>query len=211
MASTGRLRRLAEELDEIDPAVIALSGAPAAFIEELDYALRPMVHERRVPSFGAFVGAAHPLSDWSDAAAMGVSSRRTTTMRDATVRRFADGLVSWVVRTESGIDDLVVFDRSVGSERDLTVLAEATAATVVQRHPSGVVRAVGSFGVLRFDGIDWHLAPPLSAWFDVSACVRDEAGMTMMKTLLRFAVHDVAARGVGAIFVVSPDEIGRAS
>lgn len=205
METPGRIRRLADELDEIDAEILKLAPAPDAFLEELDYALRPAVHERRIPSFGAFVAPAEPLDAWSDAAGFGVASRRTDTLRDATVRRFADGLASWVVRSESGIDDLVVFDRTVGSERDLTVMAEAAKATIVQRHPNGMVKAVGEFGVLRFDGITWHVEPPLTVWFDVDECVRNGFGVKVVKAMLMFAIHDVAARGIGAIFIIRPD------
>ena len=51
----------------------------------------------------------------------------------------------------------MVFDRPAGSERDLVVLADVFEATIVQRHPAGPVRVVGSFGVLRWEGFE--LAP----------------------------------------------------
>ena len=38
---------------------------------------------------------------------------------------------------------------------------EAFGAVAVQRHPSGVVRIGGDFGVLRWDGLDWHHEPPV--------------------------------------------------
>ena len=54
----------------------------------------------------------------------------------------------------------MVFDRPAGSERDLVVLAELFDATIVQRHPAGRVRVVGSFGVLRWHDFRWHHEPP---------------------------------------------------
>ncbi|MGF1596400.1 MAG: DNA integrity scanning protein DisA nucleotide-binding domain protein [Acidimicrobiales bacterium] len=200
---TGRLRRLTEELDEIDPTILAVATSAPALVGELSYALRPPVHERRVPSFGAIVEPLSSLDSWGEVAGFGVGSRRVEDLRDATVRRFADGITSWVVRTDDGINDLVVFDRSVGSERDLTVLADATGAALVQRHPNGTVRAVGAFGVLRFDGIEWHLEPPVKRWLDLTSCPLGSLDRRVFDHLLRFAVHDVAARGVGALFVVS--------
>lgn len=203
--SNGRTRRLAEELDELSPSIRSTATDPNALIEELGYALRPQVHERRVPSFGAFVEPQTDLPQWAAAAGFHVSRRRVDDLRDATVRRFADGLASWVVRQHGGIDDLVVFDRSVGSERDLTILSAATRATIVQRHPNGTVRAVGAFGVLRNDGMDWQLIEPFDRWIDLDGCGIGSLDRDVFERLLRFAVHDVAARGVGAIFVVSPD------
>lgn len=196
-----RIRRLAEELDEVDPAILAAFADPSALLEELDYALRPVVHEHRVPSYGAIVEPATELGAWPDAAGLTVTRRRVEELRDDTVRLLADGVSSWVVRSRSGVDDLVVFDRSVGSERDLTVLVEATAGAIVQRHPSGLIRAAGSFGVLRRDEFDWHLELPFDRWL---RCAKS-ALPAILKHLLPFAVHDVGARRIGATLVVTPD------
>ncbi len=200
----GRLRRLGEELDELDPAILASVADRLALLEELDYALRPAVHERRVPSYGVIVEPTASLAAWSEEAKVQVSKRRVDNLTDATVRRFADGVTSWAVRKPSGVDFLVVFDRSVGSERDLTILAEACGASIVQRHPNGTIRAAGPFGVMRNVGIDWHLEPPISRWLDIAACCSSRESALLLKRLLRFAVHDVAARQVGATFVISP-------
>ena len=51
----GRLRRLAEELIEEQLGVIERSSVPEVLVDEIDYALRPPRHERRVPSYGSFV------------------------------------------------------------------------------------------------------------------------------------------------------------
>jgi hypothetical protein len=63
----------------------------------------------------------------------------------------------------------MLFDRPAGSERDLVVMAAVFDAALVQRHPAGSVRVVGSFGVLRWEGFSWHLEPPVASWIDVVA------------------------------------------
>ncbi|MCP4227123.1 MAG: hypothetical protein GY773_27580, partial [Actinomycetia bacterium] len=200
----GRIRRLGEELDELEPAILTVATNPQALLEELAYALRPPIHERRVPSYGAFVEPSTDLPRWADAAGFEVSRRKVDDLADAVVRRLADGIVSWVVRGSAGVNDLVVFDRSIGSERDLSILAETTGAAIVQRHPSGVVRAVGAFGVLRYGGIDWQLEPPVDRWLDLERCFPGSLNRGVFDRLLRFAVHDVAARQVGSTFVITP-------
>ena len=120
-------------------------------------------------------------------------------------RLFADGLSSWLLRREDGDDEWLVFDRPAGSERDLVVLAETLGATIVQRHPSGVVRVVGAFGVLRWEGLAWHHEPPLAAWIDAIAACPLHGDRDVLETLLEFAVHDLGARGIGAILVYRPD------
>lgn len=46
-------------------------------------------------------------------------------MAIADARRYADGIVSWLVRSVDQPDGWAVFDRPAGSDRDLVVMAEA--------------------------------------------------------------------------------------
>ncbi len=203
----GHVRRLQEELSELDRSPLHSIEDPGPFLEELSYAVRPRVHERRIPSFGAIVQAGLDSELWERDTGISVAHRGVEDLDDPVARLFADGVSSFVVRGRDGINDLVVFDRSVGSERDLTIVAEAARATVVQRHPSGVVRAAGAFGVLRLIGFDWQLEPPVARWLDIADCVIEPHSYEIMQDLLRFAIHDVAARHVGATFVISRDGV----
>lgn len=203
--NTNRIRRLVEELADEgyvvpgDPATRQLVHA------ELDYALHPSVHERRVPSFGSAVAPTTDPWSWDEPTQLQINRRPLGAFSVAAARRFADGLSSWLIRMDDGSDELAVFDRPAGSERDLVVLAEAMDATIVQRHPSGVVRVVGALGVLRWDGLNWHHEPPVSAWIDSVAACGDHGDRAVITRLLEFAVHDLGARGIGAIFVYRPD------
>ncbi|MDH3293825.1 MAG: diadenylate cyclase [Acidimicrobiia bacterium] len=199
----GRIRRLYEELSEVHPVLFDGVDDPGPMLEELSYAIRPRVHERRVPSFGAIVKPATGSTQWIQQTGIVVARRHVGEMADSAVRRFADGITSFVVRGPQGVNDLLVFDRSVGSERDLTIVAEASGATIVQRHPSGTVRAVGPFGVLRLVGFEWQLEPPISRWLDTETSSVLPLSHKVFKRFLRFAIHDVAARHVGATFVIS--------
>lgn len=198
----GRLRRLTEELIDEHLGAIERSSAPEALVDEIDYALRPPRHERRVPSYGSFVLPTTPIEEWSEGTGLDIATAKVTDRADDEQRRYADGLTSWTVRTAGGIDAFVVFDRAAGSERDLVVLAAVTGAIVVQRHPNGEVRLVGSFGVARWDGIGWHVEPPVGSWL-ISAC-EGPLDDGVSERLLWFAVHDLGARGIGALFVAGP-------
>ena len=205
----GRLRRLTEELIEEQLGVIERSSIPDVLVDEIDYALRPPRHERRVPSYGAFVLPAKPAEEWRDVTGLDIVTSSTTDDLDDDVRRYADGLTSWTIRTANGVDSLVVFDRSTGSERDLVVLASASGAMVVQRHPSGEVRLVGTFGVARWDGLGWHVEPPVDSWLHWAACGLEQEPGEALGHLLRFAVHDLGAQGVGALLVYRPSDAQR--
>ena len=210
MPSEGRLRRLTEELN--DEGLLGDGREwPDALLVELDYALRPTVHEKRVPAFGAiFEPDVDPVA-WREKTALSVSRRWRDEVDDDDARRYADGLASWMVVHEDRTIEVVVFDRPTGSERDLVVLADATNGILVQRHPMGVVRLVGDFGVLRWDGVGWHHEPPLKPWMRHVAGAGFHGDAKVLAKLLAFAVYDLGATGVGATLVYRPgDDCGPA-
>lgn len=204
-SNANRIRRLVEELADEDVDLPADPTTRSLVLHELDYALHPSVHERRVPSFGAIVAPTTDPWTWDEPTQLTITRRPLGNFSVKAARRFADGLSSWLIRMADGRDELAVFDRPAGSERDLVVLADALDATMVQRHPSGTVRVVGSFGVLRWDGLNWHHEPPVSAWIDSVAACGHHGDRGVITRLLEFAVHDLGARGIGAIFVYRPD------
>ena len=173
-------------------------------LSELDYALRPPVHERRIPSYGAIVQPDVDPGDWEEPANLTITHRPVQEEQQVGARRFADGISTWMVLRESGENELAVFDRPASSERDLVILAEAMGATLVQRHPAGTVRVAGDFGVLRWDRIRWHHEPPVAEWIDAVAVCAQHGDRDVLETLLEFAVHDLGSRGIGAILVYPP-------
>jgi hypothetical protein len=206
MPSASRLGRLREEIAE---EVGALDGVLAddAVLREVDYALRPTVHERRVHSFGALVDPAGETAQWEAATGLRITHRLDAPVPRAAARLFADGLTTWAVPRDADTYELLVLDRPTSSERDLVVLAAATGSTIVQRHPSGVVRIVGAHGVLRWDALRWHHEPPVSTWMaELRQCPGDDEGHVLAQ-LLAFAVHDLGARGIGAILLHRPGEL----
>ncbi len=197
-----RLRRLGEEMSEEGAGFVLDDERASTVLEELDYALRPPVHERRIPSYGSIIGPTTPLESWTATTRLLAERRPMTEFGDAQIRRFADGISSWAIRDGGGVDELVVFDRSASSERDIVILAAASGGLVVQRHPSGVVRVVGPGGVVRRDVTGWHHEPPLESWLaDIPGC-RESGALTTLGLLLDFAVHDLGARGVGSLLIL---------
>lgn len=201
----GRLERLVAELR--DEGVPALVGAPDGLggLVELSYALRPHVHEGRVPSYGAIV------VDHDDLI------RRPSLLADvdATLvpvdeldirfaRRFADGTASFALRTDDGISHLVCFSRDMSAEYDLVGLQSMIGGLVIQRHHSGQVRVFGPAGVVRWDGISWHHDPPLDAWLGRLDEVATELPIHEMRAVLRFAVHELGGRRIGATLIWRP-------
>ncbi len=174
-------------------------------MQEIDRALRPAVHERRVVSNGTIL---EPFSDpatWASGAQLGMD-RGPIDQPLADARRFADGLSSWLLRRTDGTNEWMVLDRPAGSERDLVVLASVLDATIVQRHPDGFVRVVGRFGVLRWRGFSWHHEPPVSSWIDALTVSPEHGDPEVLEAMLEFAVHDLGARGIGSLLIYRPDD-----
>lgn len=203
--SPGQLRRLVDELAEAGLDLHGGEGWHELAIAELAYARRPTVHERRVPTYGAIIAPATDPQTWDRTTDLVISRLVVGATPLPSARRFADGLSSWVLRRQDGADEWAVFNRPAGSERDLVVLAEALGAVVVQRHPTGVVRLVGAFGVFRWDGLWWHHEPLVSSWVASVSATADEVDRLVLETLLEFAVHDLGGRGIGALLVHRPD------
>jgi Probable sensor domain DACNK len=202
--SAGRLWRLAEELEEIGLPKGGSEPFRELLLEEIDYVLRPAVHERRIVSSGTILEPKADPDSWASGTQLDIS--RTPVVRQplGASRRFADGLSSWLVRRTDGNDEWVLFDRPAGSERDLVVLSNVLDATIVQRHPSGSVRVVGSFGVLRWVELAWHYEPPVSTWIDSVTASPFVGERDVLEAMLEFSVHDLGSWGIGSLLVYRP-------
>jgi hypothetical protein len=202
---TGRLRRLAEDLEESGLRPEGTEAFREMLVEEIDHALRPAVHERRLPSSGTIL---EPMSDpasWASGTLLDITRAPLGEQPLPAARRFADGLSSWLVRHTDHRNEWMVFDRPAGSERDLVVLADVLEATIVQRHPAGPVRVVGGFGVLRWEGYSWHHEPPVSSWIDAVTACSAHGDPEVLEAMLEFAVHDLGSMGIGALLIYRPD------
>lgn len=204
---TRRLQRLAEELEESGLPAEGSEAFRSMLVEEVDHALRPTVHERRAASSGTIL---EPKSDpltWAAGTDLQISRAPLHQPTLAASRRFINGLSSWLLRREDEAEsEWVLFDRPAGSERDLVILADVLDATIVQRHSSGVVRIVGPFGVLRWEGFTWYHEPPVGGWIDDVSAGANAGDGKVLEALLQMAVHDLGSLGIGALLVYRPDD-----
>jgi hypothetical protein len=202
-----RLRRLVEELAE-EAGHAPDVGEPVGrlVLEEIDRARRPHVHERRIVSSGVVVAPSTDPVTWGPGTQLEINRGWLADTDPDSMRLFADGLSSWLVRHLHDPDEWMVFDRPSGSERDLVVLAEVLGATVVQRHPAGAVRVADEQGVARWDGLRWHHEPPVASWLDEVIGGDRDADPAVLRALLEFAVHDLGSRGIGALLLYRPGE-----
>lgn len=200
------MRRVAEDLTEAGLDLGDDEERAKVLLDEVRHALHPPIHERRVPSMGAIVSPRAGLDRWREVTNLTILERPVGEQPLEWARRFADGLSSWLVRRHDGTSSWAVFDRPSGSERDLGVLADGFEATVVQRHPTGVVRVVTSAGVWRWERFDWHFERRVAAWIDVLELAPEHGDRAVLRAMLEFAVHDLGALGIGATLVYRPSD-----
>ncbi len=206
MAAAGRRRRLAEELEESGLRLDGTEALRDMLVDEIDHALRPAVHERRVPSGGTILEPTSDPGTWSSGTQLDITVKPIDQQQPlVAARRFADGLSSWLLRRTDGQNSWMIFDRPAGSERDLVVMADVFEATLVQRHPAGSVRVVGPFGVLRWEGFNWHHEPPVASWIDVVTACSAHGDPEVLEAMLEFAVHDLGSMGIGSLLIYRPD------
>jgi DNA integrity scanning protein DisA with diadenylate cyclase activity len=202
-----RLKRLAEELEESGLPLDPGGSFRSVLLQEVDHALRPAVHERRIPSSGTILDPKTDPEGWGRGTELGITRASVVRQTVDLSRRFVDGLSSWLLRRTGGSgDEWVLFDRPAGSERDLVVLAEVFDATIVQRHPTGVVRVVGRFGVLRFEGLAWHHEPPVATWVEKLTSGAFAGDPDVIEAMMRLAVHDLGSLGIGALLIYRPEK-----
>jgi hypothetical protein len=199
-----RLRRLGEELEDSGLRPKGTEAFRVMLLGEIDHALRPAVHERKIASSGTIIDPTHDPATWASQTQLDITRLPLDGQPLAAARRFADGLSSWILRRSGGATELLVFDRPAGSERDLVVLAAALGATLVQRHPAGSVRVVGSFGVLRWEGVRWHHEPPVGSWIDAVTAHEAHGDPAVLEAMLEFAVHDLGSVGIGSLLIYRP-------
>ena len=199
-----RQRRLAEELEEGGLVLEGTDAFRALLLDEVDHVVRPEVHERRIVSTGTILEPRSDPATWETGTQLDILRGSADQQPLADARRFADGLSSWLIRRTDGTTEWMVFNRAAGSERDLVVLANVFDATIVQRHPAGPVRVVGPFGVLRWNGFNWHHEPPVKSWIDAITTVPAHGDAAVIEDLLMFAIHDLGSLRIGALLIYRP-------
>ena len=204
-SATGRLRRLAEELEE---SGLRAEGTDAVHEMLWRRSTSPCARPSTSDACASSGTILEPKSDpatWASGTQLDITRAPLGEQPLPAARRYADGLSSWLLRHTDRRNEWMVFDRPAGSERDLVVLADVLGATIVQRHPAGSVRVVGGFGVLRWQGFRWHHEPPVSSWIDTVTAGSAHGDAEVLEAMLEFAVHDLGSMGIGALLIYRPD------
>ena len=199
-----RVERLTAELADEGFGFVGSDPWRSMVLDELDYALHPMVHERRVPSYGAMVEPTIDGSEWETSTELNMTRRPISRVALHHARRFADGMSSWLIRHGSADDELVVFDRP--PVRNVTSWSwrldgrhDGAASPERQRPLRRRVRRAP----IRRDPVATRIA---GRAVDRHRGLRAvERRPRTLERLLEFAVHDLGSRRIGALLVYLPE------
>ena len=203
-----RRERLHEELADAGARFDLAQPADRAVVEEVDYARFPPLHERRFPSYGAFVSDATVGPPAAAAlGALGAIAVPCDPAALADVRILADGAQSFLARA-GGSGELVLLPVAVPREADVVRLRRSigTHVTVVTRDEAGTVRLYGRESVLVWSGARWWRKPDGAAYARKVLEAVPAAAPGLTATLLDFCVHDLGPARGGAILVWALDE-----
>jgi hypothetical protein len=195
-------RRLHSEM--VDDGVIleADERVLALVLDELEYARRPPLFERRAPIYGAIVvpddrsliesGELVDLIDLDD-------------MPLDVARRFADGRSAYLVRQPGRSLLLACFRRSVQYEADLVEIESDIGAIIIQRTVMGVTRAFLETGTVEWSGYRWSRRPNARSQHEALQPLLPGVDKPVLAGLLELAVHWLSPARVGATLVLPGD------
>ena len=190
--------RLRDELED-DGIALPAQFSASHLLQELDYARRPRVHERRIPLYGSVLlpsGATlSPHGDLVDLIALELPL--------ADCRRFADGRASYLVRRQNEQPLLACFRRTVQLEADLIDIQAATGVAIVQRTVLGVARVITPAGVIEWTGSAWSMRPSSRSYRSPLESAVPEGPSELLAGLLDFCIHWLSPGRVGATLVLA--------
>jgi DNA integrity scanning protein DisA with diadenylate cyclase activity len=163
-------------------------------LAELDYALRPVVHEGRIQPYG-FIVCSCPDSPlyhrFSDQEIFELNLARS----------LADGCHSFLVFTDGQFRGVLPLSETVGDESRLTQLQQSLQAVICITDTTGTTRVFCDHGVLIHQHRRWQQKPSLKqALYNICQCVSplDEP---RLRDILAFCFYELSPQKIGATLV----------
>jgi DNA integrity scanning protein DisA with diadenylate cyclase activity len=190
-----RVARMRQELQDEDLALPA-GALGEVLLDELVSARYVAVHEGIRPTYGSVITAVELTKVETKTPQPGVS--------DDDVRALADGVATFVKRDPNNPDQLAIVVMEPREEVDTITFAIDHEATVVQRHDAGTITVVFPDGIWVNELFTWRRRPiaRLRAIDLRKGLHLPGETFGLVLTLLEFAVHQLAPRGIGATLVI---------
>jgi len=188
----------------IDDGVVIDAGEDVLrlVLDELEYARRPPLFERRAPIYGSIVvpGDRSLIESGELVDLIGLDD-----MSLDIARRFADGRSTYLVRQPDRPLQLACFRRSVQYEADLVEIQADIGAVIVQRTAMGVTRAFTETGAVEWAGYRWTNRPNARSQQEALQPQLPRVDKPVLAGLLELAVHWLSPSRVGATLVLPGD------
>jgi hypothetical protein len=171
-------------------------------LDDLEYARRPPLFERRAPIYGSIV-----VPDDRSLIESGelVDLIELDAMPLDVARRFADGRSTFLVRQPDRQLLLACFRRSVQYEADLVEIQADIGAIIIQRTAMGVTRAFTETGTVEWSGYRWTNRPNARSQHEALQPLLPGIDKPVLAGLLELAVHWLSPARVGATLVLPGD------
>ncbi|HLM65138.1 MAG TPA: DNA integrity scanning protein DisA nucleotide-binding domain protein [Acidimicrobiales bacterium] len=197
---TRSARRLKGELIDDGIALDADDPLRHLVLDELDYARRPPVFERRVPLYGSIL-VPDDRSLISAGELVDLVPLDDHPLADA--RRFADGRSTYLARRPDGGRALACFRRSVQYEADMVQVQADTGAYIVQRTPVlNVTRLFTPTSTVEWAGYRWTNRPNARAEGELLRPQLPDVAPAVLGGLLELAIHWLSPGRTGATLVL---------
>jgi DNA integrity scanning protein DisA with diadenylate cyclase activity len=192
-------KRLYSEMLDDGVVIEADDRVLGLVLDELEYARRPPLFERRAPIYGSIVvpddrsliesGELVDLVDLDDRPL-------------DEVRRFADGRSTYLVRQPDRPLLLACFRRSVQYEADLVEIEADLGGIVIQRTVMGVTRAFTDTGTVEWSGYRWSNRPNARTQHEALQPLLPGVERPVLSGLLELAVHWLSPARIGGTLVL---------
>jgi DNA integrity scanning protein DisA with diadenylate cyclase activity len=192
-------RRLHSEMTDDGVVIEADEPVLRLVLDDLEYARRPPLFERRAPIYGSIV-VPDDRSLIESGELVDLIDLRTMPLEVA--RRFADGRSTFVVRQPDRSLLLACFRRSVQYEADLVEIQADIGAIIVQRTAMGVTRAFTETGTVEWSGYRWTNRPNARSQHEALQPLLPGVDKPVLAGLLELAVHWLSPARVGATLVL---------
>jgi DNA integrity scanning protein DisA with diadenylate cyclase activity len=165
-----------------------------AVLNELSYALSPVLHEGKLQPYGFLV-----FNERTVPGIKKICDRRFVSLEDA--RRVADGFNSFSLFKYGQYNGVLILEEAARNELQLVQLQQDFRTIICTTDTIGVTKVFCDAGVLIHQYRSWQRKPSITiALQNICRCA-PQADPEVLRDLLEFCFHDLSPRKIGATLV----------
>ncbi|ACK70808.1 hypothetical protein PCC7424_2387 [Gloeothece citriformis PCC 7424] len=162
--------------------------------QELDYALRPNLHERKIQPYGFIVCNHHTLT-------LNKELVELPYFELDEARNLADGCHSFLVFTEGQFKGMLILEQAVNSELKLCQLQEDLDSVICTTDIQGVTKIICNTGVFIHEYRQWRRKPSVKLMMKKILTEIPDCNPEILQSILEFCFHELSPRNIGNILV----------